>query len=681
METQRWRFAIRLAQAEMKSKQAQLATIFLVILIGNAIYAPHLLAQVGDLKQGAVRGETPFGDGTFINQGDVEQILNESSKSTPAQVVDRLLKLALIRRGDLSTSIYYLSDELAFDPKVLAKVQRWRDALLSFSRNPKDINERAVYDALLEKRSAAARSLTFTLNALRGSDSEIDPDRELRRDLRSKVAALAWEGELNDEQAKTLGEYRTKIRTSLNEVGRIHTGIGSSDDELSAFHSTGDDLLLHLDNSTALVDLYKYEDLAVGPSATAKKSHRYCAFVVSTTASNEKRVDSDRLSPSRVIERPAEDAKIARVELGAAETIESTVNAWLDEIRAGRDGLKYANQLSQLIWAPLSASMADVPKTVYFCAGGTLERVPWGALPIEGGKSILLEKVQVARLPYPQMIIKVTSRYDRQLPEMFVVNDLLAVGDIDSKDLPHASRETEFIVNLARDFRPDFQISDLRNAKATPSNVAQDLERSRVAVFSLHGSQATTALRTAQAKGVLRHSTLNELDGLLFSALHLKPDSPNRPFAEQLLVADSVTELNCSHLQLVVLSACATARGSNAQGEPRLSMTQAFHLAGCPNVISTLWDTDDAAARKLMEEFFRLYFAKESKTPIEALCEAQAILYRSKIRLEKSGSRDPLNPKKTVTIDKSKKIDQANPEGEPITTRHWASFIISGVGK
>lgn len=68
-------------------------------------------------------------------------------------------------------------------------------------------------------------------------------------------------------------------------------------------------------------------------------------------------------------------------------------------------------------------------------------------------------------------------------------------------------------------------------------------------------------------------------------------------------------EITRQHLdikkQLVVFSACETGSGKLQKGEGIISLARAFMYAGCPSVITTLWNAHDEAtaflSRKLYE--------------------------------------------------------------------------------
>jgi CHAT domain-containing protein len=76
----------------------------------------------------------------------------------------------------------------------------------------------------------------------------------------------------------------------------------------------------------------------------------------------------------------------------------------------------------------------------------------------------------------------------------------------------------------------------------------------------------------------------------------------------------------------VTLSACKTAVG-RVYGSGTASIVNAFIEAGAQSVVSTLWDVDDKAGRKLMESFYRHLAWGEGRA--QALREAKLEFVRS----------------------------------------------------
>jgi CHAT domain-containing protein len=106
-----------------------------------------------------------------------------------------------------------------------------------------------------------------------------------------------------------------------------------------------------------------------------------------------------------------------------------------------------------------------------------------------------------------------------------------------------------------------------------------------------------------------------------FSSLALTPGGGG----DGLLVAHELLDLRVP-ADLVVLSACETARGRIYEAEGVMGLTRLFMLAGSPRVIVSLWNVDDEATRVLMIRFYELW---NPKTPGDVGTSAAAALRRA----------------------------------------------------
>src|SRR4029077_19096776 len=88
----------------------------------------------------------------------------------------------------------------------------------------------------------------------------------------------------------------------------------------------------------------------------------------------------------------------------------------------------------------------------------------------------------------------------------------------------------------------------------------------------------------------------------------------------------SILDLPLQNTQLVTLSACETGLGEYTGGEGVLGLQWAFHMAGCPNVIASLWKVNDAATAALMAKFYHELWVNKM-APLAALREAQLTIY------------------------------------------------------
>jgi CHAT domain-containing protein len=125
------------------------------------------------------------------------------------------------------------------------------------------------------------------------------------------------------------------------------------------------------------------------------------------------------------------------------------------------------------------------------------------------------------------------------------------------------------------------------------------------------------------------HATMNEqrpeLSGLVLSLID-KRGHPRPGF----LGLEDIYNLNLP-ADLVVLSACNTATGKEAQGEGVIGLTQAFLYAGASRVLASLWEVDDRATADLMGWFYEA-MEKGRMTPEAALRHAQIRMWETSSR-------------------------------------------------
>jgi CHAT domain-containing protein len=151
---------------------------------------------------------------------------------------------------------------------------------------------------------------------------------------------------------------------------------------------------------------------------------------------------------------------------------------------------------------------------------------------------------------------------------------------------------------------------------ATQRFEATDFQASRATVFG-------EAIRDYRVLHFATHALLNnqrpELSGVVLSLVD-RSGQPQNGF----LRLHELYNLKIG-AELVVLSACQTALGSEMRGEGLQSVARGFMYAGASSVLATLWRVDDRATSEFMARFYR-QLLQHNLTPAAALQAAAAEL-------------------------------------------------------
>ena len=135
-----------------------------------------------------------------------------------------------------------------------------------------------------------------------------------------------------------------------------------------------------------------------------------------------------------------------------------------------------------------------------------------------------------------------------------------------------------------------------------------------------------------------------------------------------ILTAMEAQDLNLEGVELVVLSACDTARGDMpTAGEGVMGLVRGFRAAGARSVVASLWSVDDRATRRLMEGFYSRAFAKEGALP-------PAVALRDAALALRDAEVEVVDPRASLLAGKEVKVKK-RPFAAP---RHWAAFLAYG---
>lgn len=602
--------------------------------------------------------------------------------------------LAMLRR---------LADEYAgrkSDGEALtlaASFPRTRDGLLSFTRAGRSDSvdtyvevwsSKAAVARVFERRHLAARAastdpkaaaLLAELAAARRRRAELllaprfrDPATQKKRD--------------DDLQALTdrVAELDRAVRPLLPAIDRA--------DKLAK--ATPSDLQKALPADAAVVDFLAYtffeHDKDKPGKAGEKSTPSYLAFVLTRD-------------------------RITRVELGPAKPIEEAVRLWRDAITgpSGRIPADIPAKVRELVWAKVRKELPAATKAVYLSPDLALTALPWAALPGDRPGTVLLEDYALAVIPHAPFLL---DKLWPDGPGSKRTAGLLAVGGVGYADTPAklaakpderlafrsgpalkegqplswkpllaAAAEAKGVASLAE--RRKLVPLLLSGKDASADRVLAELPRARFAHLATHGFFADKEFRSVlQVDPKLFEMRGGErvgagalspmvMSGLVFAGAN-KPDTPGRG----LLTGEALIDRDLSGLELAVLSACETGLGDVAGGEGVFGLQRAFHVAGCRDVVATLWKVDDAATAALMAVFYKKLW-QDNLPPVEALRQAQLEVYRNpgKVAELAKGLRGKFE---VVPGSGGSGEAPAKPAADgKAHPRLWAAFLLSGPGR
>lgn len=494
--------------------------------------------------------------------------------------------------------------------------------LLSARRGIADADEQAFYWTWIGK-NVATRAARARCAQLR--QAEDSPQVRQYQEQLNDIASEMRQKLTHPTDAKSLRQSlvdREKIEAELRKL-------------LPATESLGDDrdshvveLAAELPSDAVFIEIVRYDDLTsarddVQP-ATPRASQRYLAFVV------------------------ASGRAVQRVELGLAAPIDQAVNAWRIAPLNRRDSKRSievemnrnAEILRENVWQRIAGLVPDNVRTLILQLDGALARFPFAAMPNSQRTGILLEDYTIAYVPDGQFI-----REQRQAKQGGSSRqNVLVVGAV---DYGAAGRFTPLSGTLAEveavvESEGAANSIILTGPDATTSQVKKELPAVRAAFFGTHGSFDETELNDDN------ENFLNSIDKwnpesnpslplfgygerFPFSYVGLVLAGANEPGRNRdagILQGEAIVNLNLEGLELAVLSACETGLGQHTAGEAVQGLQQAFHYAGCPNVVASLWKIDDAASAAIMQEYVK-QLRSGRLTSLEALRQAQLTIYRN----------------------------------------------------
>ncbi len=507
-----------------------------------------------------------------------------------------------------TTAIFTVASErerIAF----VSSQQLSRDVLASVELASEDTF--AAYESSLRWKQTVGRVMSEGKRPRsRGAVGELQD--ELKR-ARTEIAELTYRAVDPSE----LEAVAAKLLELSTEKERLEREIAAKVGPRHAANIRGADLetlCAAIPEGVAIVDFIEIEHLPLGDPI---ELWRYMAFIVDSSCEPEV------------------------VDLGDSEDIAGLANRYQKLLQAQTSGtrLQRAGEvLRKSLWEAIAPRVSS-HHTVYVVPVGDLAKVPFAALPTEGG--YLIDHHLFGYLGSATEVIG----WDSSPSEGEA--SALVVGNVDFGEIPEGQQ-------IAAGGCPLERFGALPGAAREAKEVTEILGKSGMIVDSRGGVAATEAAISAAmgssrivhlaTHGFYRDSDCGEggplFNPMTLSGVALAGANGTSTDGDGLLTAEEVASFDLEGTELVVLSACQTGLGEiDSGGEGVLGLRRAISLAGADSLMVSLWSVDDEATLQLMSAFYRAL--TDGKTRIEALHSAQkAVLIASRKEFGGDGRPD-----------------------------------------
>ncbi len=387
------------------------------------------------------------------------------------------------------------------------------------------------------------------------------------------------------------------------------------------------------------------------------------------------------------------------VEFGRAAAVESLVVHWrfaLESSRsAAKDGPEFAaldslgQRLTATLWEPLKVDEKRA-RFVFVVPDGPIHDLDFTVLPSVSGHPLVERGFALHRLMSEQDLLPGErlsspaagvlalgqidySGSQSPTPSSELHDDAMraanaprrrvrsAFDDIDAgrmtdpfEPLPSTGRELDSLSALmansrvSREGHSDLRV--LRGSEATEAAFKSLAPGSRWIHVATHGFCVRVPKRawveaTATRAGMWRQTDDELMSGLVLAGANIRASGPSE---NGFLTAEEIEDLDLTHTDLVVLSACDTGAGESLPGEGQLGLQRSFSLAGARSMVTSLWKVDDALAAEWMAIFYRTRLADGASLPESARAASLECLRRLRAR------------------------------GVPAHPARWAGFVTSG---
>ncbi len=228
--------------------------------------------------------------------------------------------------------------------------------------------------------------------------------------------------------------------------------------------------------------------------------------------------------------------------------------------------------------------------------------------------------IETSAISYAPSLTALREMKKKNQGKQFSGATLLAFGN------PNVGKET---ANRLKTVFMDEKLEPLPEAERLVNSLQKMYGAQRSKIYVGNEAREETAKTESSKYRIVQfaaHGILNNVSPM-YSNIVLSQKADNRD-EDGLLEAWEMKDLNLN-AEMVILSACETARGRVSNGEGVIGMSWALFIAGVPTTVASQWKVESTSTTELMLEFHRQLLTGKNISKAEALRQASLKLLKN----------------------------------------------------
>jgi CHAT domain-containing protein len=262
------------------------------------------------------------------------------------------------------------------------------------------------------------------------------------------------------------------------------------------------------------------------------------------------------------------------------------------------DFSKPSRELYDLLIGPARTDLKNKTDLI-IVPDGVLWQVPFQALQPSANR-FLIQDYAISYAPSLTVLREMMSVKQKRRSTSGALSTLVAFGNPDVDPTTAASLQAIYPEVLA-----DEKLLPLPQTEEMVKTLSQVYGAGRSKIYVRAEAREDRAKKEASTCRILQFATHGILDNTnpMYSRLVMSQSGVGE-HEDGMLEAWEVMKLDLN-AEMVVLSACDTARGRVAGGEGMIGLAWAFFVAGCPTMVVSQWSVEVNSTAELMVEFHK----------------------------------------------------------------------------